>query len=231
MTEVTASNIIQGQQRTQQQSQKLAQDFDDFLNLLTTQMQNQDPLSPMESTEFTNQLVGFSQVEQQINSNEKLEQLLSLQLSNISSVALGYVGMEVTHLGNNAYYDGQTPMTFNYSIEGDAATARLNIADENGRVVRSVEVGTDGNTAEWDGKNDLGFDVPAGNYKVTVDALDTEGNAVKAQTAVPGKVVGIEAQDGTVQLLLEGDGIVPINAVLKAREPATAPQQPQEGNT
>lgn len=228
---VTASALAQDIQTTQEQKNTLSQDFDDFLVLLTTQMQNQDPLSPMESTEFTNQLIGFSQVEQQINSNEKLEQLLSLQLSTMSSVAIGYVGMEVNFIGSEAYYNGEDPINLNYIIEDDAVVAKLNVIDGSGNVVNSIDVdpSVGQNQVLWDGLDDNGNPVEPGNYTLRVDALDSQEKAVKTQTAVPGKVVGIEAQNGVIQLLLEGDRVVPIGAIITAREPTVAqtPTQPE----
>lgn len=219
---VTASSLAQDVTSTTKSSNKLSQDFDDFLVLLTTQMQNQDPLSPMESTEFTNQLVGFSQVEQQINQNQKLEQMLSLQLSSMSTTALGYVGMEVSHLGDGAYYDGESPMPINYVINGDAVDAKLRVVNEDGNIVKTISLDTTGsNETIWDGTNEFSDNVAAGNYTFRVDALDKSGEAVDADTAVTGEVVGIEAQDGIVQLLLKGDYIVPMGSVLTAKNPIT----------
>ena len=97
-SDVTITGALQNAQNTQQQSVTLAEDFSQFLTLLTTQLQNQDPLSPMDSTEFTNQLVQFSQVEQQINSNKKLDNLVQLQLASVSNVALGYVGLDISYI-------------------------------------------------------------------------------------------------------------------------------------
>jgi flagellar basal-body rod modification protein FlgD len=219
---VTASSLAQDVASTQKTSQKLSQDFDDFLVLLTTQMQNQDPLSPMDSTEFTNQLVGFSQVEQQINQNEKLEQMLSLQLSSMSTIALDYVGMEVSYIGNSAHYNGEDPVAIRYVINGDAVDAKLRVLDEKGNIVKTIKLDTTGdNDVIWDGTNDEGNAIDAGNYTFRVDALDSDDGAVQVSTAVPGEVVGIEAQDGIVQLLLEGDYIIPMGSVITAREPIT----------
>lgn len=95
--DVTLTGAMNKAQTTQRQGLKLAEDFDQFLNLLTTQLQNQDPLNPMDSNEFTNQIVQFSQVEQAINTNQKLDSLVSLQLASISGAALNYVGMDISY--------------------------------------------------------------------------------------------------------------------------------------
>jgi len=98
VTDVTTSGQAVQAAQTAQQSVSLAEDFTQFLTLLTTQLQNQDPLSPLDSNEFTNQLVQFSQVEQGINTNSKLDDLLSLQLNGAATSALGYVGLDVQYV-------------------------------------------------------------------------------------------------------------------------------------
>jgi flagellar basal-body rod modification protein FlgD len=222
---LNAATLATQQSTLSDQSTKLSEDFDDFLVLLTTQLQNQDPLSPMESTEFTNQLVSFSQVEQQINQNQKLDQLLGLQLASTSTVALGYVGLDVGYVGDLFYNNGTDTREVNYALQGDAVSSSVFIKDATtGEVIRELDGATTaGNhSVEWDGLDDDGNPAPEGNYRVTVDALDETGEAVSASTAVSGSVVGIETVNGVVQLLLEGDAIVPINSILNAKQPATS---------
>lgn len=220
MTTVTATSLTQDMQATTASSNKLSQDFDDFLNLLTTQLQNQDPLSPMDSTEFTNQLVGFSQVEQQINMNEKLEQILSLELSSMSTVAANYVGMNVSFLGEVTYFGGD-PLNIEYVLDDNAASSKIRILDEEGNIVRTVEADKSAGHHEftWDGTDDYGQPVAEGNYTIRVDALDGEGAAITYQTAVPALVSGVAAEDGVIQLLLRGDSIIPVGSVIKAERP------------
>lgn len=218
---VNAGVIAQQQQTLNQQSNQLSQDFDDFLVLLTTQLQNQDPLSPLESNEFTNQLVQFSQVEQQISQNNKLDQMLALQLAGTSNVALGYVGLDVAYVGDLFYSNGTDSREINYVLQGDAVSSNLFIRDAEGNVVRQLDGATTaGNhTTTWDGLDDNGDPVEPGNYRVSVDALDPNDEAVSASTAVSGRVVGIESVNGVIQLLLEGDAIVPVSSVINAKTP------------
>ena len=218
----TASSLAASQQTTASQSNKLSQDFDDFLVLLTTQLQNQDPLSPMESTEFTNQLVQFSQVEQQINQNNKLDQMLALQLASTSTVALGYVGLDVSYIGDLFYTDGTGSSDINYALDTDAASTKVHIKDATtGEVIRTLdgELGAGNHLITWDGLDDNGEAVEPGNYRVTVDSLDKDGNAVATSTAVTGRVTGIESVNGVIQLLLKGDAIVSVSSVINAKEP------------
>ncbi len=227
VSDITVTNTLADAQSTQQQSITLAEDFSDFLTLLTTQLQNQDPLAPMDSTEFTNQLVQFSQVEQQINSNQKLDDMLQLQLSSMSSVGINYVGLDISYLSAEANFDGEAPVTINYSLSDEAFSAQLFVRDETGEVVYSIEVPKDlgQNEFVWNGQTDGGGTAPAGTYTINIDAIDANDDPIQVSTAVSGNVRGIETQNGVIFLLV-GDRAVPISNVLQARvpeEPAIEP--------
>ncbi len=221
VSDVTTSGIANDAANTLNQGLQLAEDFNEFLTLLTTQLQNQDPLSPMDSTEFTNQLVQFSQVEQAINQNQKLDDMLALQLANLSTIGLSYVGMDVSYLSIEANFDGEAPVTINYSLNEEVVSAQVNIYDEGGDLIYSAEAptATGQNEIIWDGTNTGGTTLEEGTYRVSIDALDSEGQSVDVSTAVSGRVRGIETQDGVVFLLV-GDRAVPISSVLQARVPA-----------
>lgn len=229
-SDVTISNTAQKAQNTIQQKVTLAEDFSQFLTLLTTQLQNQDPLSPMDSTEFTNQLVQFSQVEQQINANQKLDNLVSLQLSSISSVALGYVGMDISYISAEMNYDGTNPVKVNYSLSDEATLAKANIYNESGDLVYSGEIPKTAGRHEftWNGLETDGDPVPPGTYTVKIDAIDAKDKPIETSTAVSGRVRGIEAQNGIVMVLV-GDRAVPISTILQARVPE-APPTPATGD-
>lgn len=216
----TVSNQIN---KTATSKDKLSKDYTEFLKLLTTQLQNQDPLNPMDSTEFTNQLVQFSQVEQAINSNQKLDSLLSLQLSNVASTALGYVGLDINYTSAELNFDGAKPVNINYALNTAATTSKINIINKDGNVIYSANAGTDtGKHAfKWDGKTTDGLTAPAGTYTVRIDALDADGKAISTTTVVSGHVHGIETQDGVINLLV-GDRAVPVGNVLNATQPETA---------
>ncbi|HEY8192053.1 MAG TPA: flagellar hook capping FlgD N-terminal domain-containing protein, partial [Alphaproteobacteria bacterium] len=203
-SDVSLSGSITDAQKTQGSGFKLAQDFSQFLTLLTTQLQNQDPLNPMDSSEFTNQLVQFSQVEQAINTNQKLDNILNLQLANISTVGLGYVGMDVMYRSADMNYDGDTPVTINYALAKDAFSAKMSVYDEEGDLVftASAPKTVGKNEYVWDGKNSQGVEVEPGTYTVKIDAVDPEGEAIETSTVVSGRVRGIESQDGIVYLLI-----------------------------
>jgi flagellar basal-body rod modification protein FlgD len=220
MTTISSASLAQDIVQTQQSSTKLAQDFDDFLILLTTQLQNQDPLSPMDSTEFTNQLVGFSQVEQQINMNQKFEEMLGLQLSSMSTVALNYVGMNVSFLGNQSFFDGEKPLDIEYRLANEATFSKMRVINEEGETVRTLDLekAPGIHAVSWDGLDDQGDVVAAGTYDFVIDALDQEENVVPSDMSVPGHVVGIDSSGGVSQLLLEGERVIPVASVISAQQ-------------
>lgn len=231
-SDVTLSGAITSAQNTAQQSVKLAEDFTQFLTLLTTQLQNQDPLSPMDSTEFTNQLVQFSQVEQSINTNQKLDDLLSLQLASISSVALGYVGLDVTYTSAEMNWDGTTAVDVNYGLSEQASVAKVNIYSEDGTLVRSMDApkSVGAQKVVWDGKDDNGNVMAEGTYSVKVDAADKDGTPMTVSTAVSGNVRGIESQDGVIYLLV-GERAIALSSVINASVPQeTAATETDEGS-
>lgn len=221
-TPVTAADAAIDAQKTNASAIKLNGDFNNFLTLLTTQLQNQDPLNPMDSTEFTNQLVSFSGVEQQINTNQKLDNLLALQLNTASNVGLGYVGLDITYTSAEASYNGTNPISIRYGLSQDATTLKVNIYDETGNIVRSMDGGTGSGPqmVSWDGKDNDGNAMPAGTYSINVAAADAEGKTISATTAVSGTVRGIETQNGAVYLLV-GERAVPLTSVIQATQPAT----------
>lgn len=233
VSDVTLTGSANNAQKTAQQGIKLAEDFDQFLVLLTTQLQNQDPLNPMDSTEFTNQLVQFSQVEQAINQNQKLDDLVSLQLGSVSSVALGYVGLDVNYVSADMNFDGETPIDVSYALSADAVSAKMNVYNEKGELIFSQdaprEVGK--HTLTWDGSHMGGGLVEEGTYTVSIDAQDNEGNAIENTTVVSGHVKGIESQNGVVYLLI-GDRAVPLGQVINATLPDEEDQTAaDDGNT
>lgn len=229
-SDVTISGASQKAASTAQSGIKLAEDFSQFLTLLTTQLQNQDPLNPMDSTEFTNQLVQFSQVEQSINTNQKLDNLVQMQLASMNSMSLGYVGMDITYPSAEISYEGEGAKSkITYSLAEEAATAKINIRDKDNKLVYSADVarGTGTQTFEWDGRLSAGGYAEAGTYSFTIDATNDGKTAIKSSTAVTGRVRGVESQDG-IPFLLVGDRAVPVGNVINAAVPPAAAPATEE---
>ena len=182
---------------------KLSGNFDTFLTLLTTQLKNQDPTAPMDSNQFTQQLVQFSQVEQQIQTNSNLNSLLAQGSSMSAAYATSYLGkvVSVTN-GQASLHDGAANWT--YSLGSPSANTVLSITDAGGKMVYAGlgETGQGGHTFAWDGKDNNGNTLPDGAYKLTVTARDTGGNAVTPAVASAGTVTQIDMTGGTPRLVI-----------------------------
>ena len=203
---------------------KLAEDFDTFLGILVTQLQNQDPLEPMKSQEFTNQLVQFSTVEQAIATNSKLDQMLQAQAGNRASQAVNYIGKEIAIEGNQAQLQ-QGQANFAYTLEDRAETVAVEITNAEGQRVRTLQ----GNTAAgrhemtWNGETAGGRNLPDGVYNVQVYAVDGENNTVKANTETRGRVTGFEVRDEQIHFQV-GNVEVPFDKITAVHAEPQAPQ-------
>lgn len=206
---------------------KAAQGYDQFLKLLTTQLQYQDPLDPMDSSEFTNQLVQFSQVEQAIISNQKQDALIALQATGQVGTAIGYIGKSIYYQGSNVYFDPTnttSKMRIGYTMDSIPKTATMRILDADKNVIRAMPLPTGTSTGNmvWDGKDDQGNVVKAGVYTVQIDALSDTGKAVKGYTGVPATVLGVEQINGDIYLTLDGDRQVMASKILSVTTPDKA---------
>jgi flagellar basal-body rod modification protein FlgD len=183
---------------------RLAENFDTFLTLLTTQLQYQDPLNPMDSNEFTQQLVQFSSVEQQIQTNKSLDSAVSLLLANQTISAAGYIGRNVEAKGDEVWLGQEGGATWGYKLDAPATAASLTISDSRGKLVYAVPASLDGAHHEfvWNGMDAAGRRLPEGGYKLAVTALDKDGEAIESKISVIGTVTAVETQDGEPQLLM-----------------------------
>ncbi len=197
---------------------QLAETFDTFILLLTTQLQNQDPLDPMDSSQFTSQLAQFAGVEQSINTNKKLDQLIALQTSNMLNGAVSYVGRTVEVISDQLALKDETA-TISYGIDTNAAKTTINIVTEDGQTVRVINGETDEGRHElvWDGRDALGNPMPDGIYNFNVIAVDGEDQTIDTITAFTGRVTGVEILDNLVTLNL-GELGVPFSSIFAVRE-------------
>lgn len=205
---------------------KAGETYNQFLQLLTTQLQNQDPLDPMESAEFTNQLVQFSQVEQAILSNEKLDTLLTQTNANQMGQSLSYIGKSVYYNGDTVYYEGDK-LRVGYAIDGDSKSATMRILDADGQTIRTMEIkaGNTSGSLEWDGKDDFGQEVAKDKiYKVRVDALSKTDEPIETFTGVPANVTGVETLDGVLYLALNGERRIEASQALSISEKGETPE-------
>lgn len=179
----------------------LTDTFDSFLVLLTTQLQYQDPLSPLDTNQFTEQLVQFSSVEQSIKTNSKLDELIGLQGNSLLTGALDYIGKTVAVDSPGLYLsDGSADIT--YGLSANAGQTTIEILDHSGRPVRALSGASTAGRHElvWDGKDDLGNDLPDGLYTARISAVDGNGTSLLAEQGSIGRVTGIELANGEVVL-------------------------------
>ncbi len=196
----------------------LADTFDTFLALLTTQLKNQDPLDPMKSSEFTSQLVEFAGVEQSINANKKLDQLVQLQVSNQLNSAVAFIGKTVEVISDLLLLkDGEAKIS--YGLDRNAAKTIISIVDQNGRVVRTVQGETSAgrHEFEWDGRDANGVQMTDDVYSFSVIATDGDEETIDTIAASFGIVTGVEVVENAPRLNI-GELGVPFDAVFAVRE-------------
>ncbi|WP_114391704.1 flagellar hook assembly protein FlgD [Oleisolibacter albus] len=182
----------------------LTKNYDMFLTLLTAQLKNQDPLQPQETSEFTNQLVQFSQVEQQISSNKKLDDINSAINNGRPGQAISYIGRTVEVVTQGvALQEGRADMSVNLATDAESATMTIT-NPATGKVVRTIPLKTKSGIQDvpWDGKNDKGEQLADGTYKAEVIAKDKDGKAVSWSMKSTGKVTGVDLTDSTPYLMI-----------------------------
>jgi flagellar basal-body rod modification protein FlgD len=189
----------------------LSADYDMFIQLLCAQLENQDPLDPTDATEFTNQLVQYSNLEQQMATNDKLDEVLSsIDLMSMSS-GVGYMGHTVEAEGDtiSVQDDGTVDAAWVYSLDSAATDVTLTVTDEDGNVVweGSGDAAKGRNEFTWDGKDSDGNTVDGGAYTLSVQATSADGTTIGSTTSVSGKVTGVTSSDGTTILELGEMGI------------------------
>ena len=201
----------------------LADDFDSFLLLLTAQLKNQDPLSPLDANQFTEQLVQFSAVEQAIKSNDVLGQLLTVIRGDQIARSVDYIGAEVEAAGQTVRLGGGGPAQVHYRLDQAAANVRIDIYDSGDRLVASQvgEAGLGRHSVTWDGRSESGAPLPDGLYRFDVVASDATGDAVPVTTTIRGLVDGVEIVGEHVLLSIDG--------VLTPLELVTAIYRPRPG--
>ncbi len=193
----------------------LSQNFNTFLTLLTTQLQNQDPLSPLDTNQFTQQLVSFSQVEQQINTNSNLQQLIALQGASESISALPLVGQNIEYNSPTAAVASGGSANYVYTLPSDAAAATLQVTDAHGNVVyqTSGETAAGSHVFNWNGKSAAGVQMPAGDYTLKVLAADNSNAAITANIASVGTVSSVGVQNNTASFAI-GDMSIPMSQLV-----------------
>jgi flagellar basal-body rod modification protein FlgD len=183
----------------------IADNFNEFLSLLTTQLQNQNPLDPLDTNQFTQQLVEFAGVEQQLKTNDSLSTLVSLQQTAQATQALAYVGKTAVVKGGTATMTNSSA-TWNFNVPS-AATTTVSITNSSGQTVYSgnyaVNAGND-QPFTWNGQGNDGTQWPDGQYTLTATAKDSSGNPVAISTQIQGVVNSVDLTQSPPLLSIGG---------------------------
>ena len=182
---------------------QLSGNFSTFLTLLTTQLKNQDPTSPMDSNQFTQQLVQFSQVEQQIDTNTNLKSLITQGASQAGAYATSYLGRIASVTNGQASLSGGAA-NWTYTLGATAASATLTVTNSTGRVVYTGpgKTAAGANSFAWDGKDNNGNLQADGAYKLTVTAADSAGSAVSNSVASAGVIAQVDMTGSAPQFVI-----------------------------
>lgn len=178
---------------------------EEFMTLLLKQLSYQDPLNPLDNTEFTAQLTQFSSLEELSNINSTLEDVLTFQHSMQNAAVTNMIGKSVELDGNSIYLNDTAELS--YALSDTAKTVNITLLDQNGIAVRTEEIGQQSegwHTYHWDGKDDFGNKVAEGSYTFEIEPFDGQGNLVGALSSSTGTVTGIIFEDSMTYLELDG---------------------------
>jgi len=192
--------------------------YEMFLELLTTQLRNQSPLEPLDANQFTEQLVQYSSIEQQVKTNDNLSSMLATLASANATSLVGYVGREIEAHGSVAPLKNSSA-TWRFDAASAGPTTEIEIRNAAGTLVKkeTTSIASGEQSYAWDGRMDNGQIAPDGPYSITIAAKDTNGNAVSVDTKVTGTVTEVD-MSGPEAVLRIGDISVPLSALLAVRQ-------------
>lgn len=200
-------------------SNALNSDFETFLKMLTTQMQNQDPLNPVDSADFAVQLATFSTVEQQVLTNDLLTSLGDrMGALNVAQLS-GWVGMEARAL-MPVQFDG-APVPMSTEIEASADSAQLVVTNVQGIIVQRQDIDINSTEIEWTGKDVAGLPLPSGIYKIEVESFSNEESTANHPVEVHSRIIEARNENGQPVLYMENGQKVPASEVLGLRLPSS----------
>jgi flagellar basal-body rod modification protein FlgD len=194
----------------------LANNFETFLTLLTAQLKNQDPLSPLDSKDFTNQLVQFSGVEQQLKTNDLLSSLTESTKLSAGATAVAYLGKEATANSAIATIPAGGNATWNYEIPRAAEAVSLRVLDSSGRVIAiaSGETTRGEKAFQWDGKDQSGRAVTAGTYRLEINAKGADDQPIIGSVSRRGIISAVDLSGATPSVTIAGAS-VPLSSITK----------------
>lgn len=221
MTSILSTNTNLPAEAQSAAMSKTKADFNMFLKLLTTQMQNQDPLDPMKTSEYTQQLVQYSQVEQTIQQTDTLKSILSRLSTQDIAQASSFIGREVVFASSQSGLTATGPASWSYQAERPVTSLVATITDATGRVVDTRTINADAKNGRfnWDGITMTGAKMPEGPYTLALVGKDDAGNDVKVNVSSIGMVRDVTAGIGGVNLGVNGITL-PASALVKVGQAA-----------
>jgi flagellar basal-body rod modification protein FlgD len=192
---------------------------DDFLQLLVTQLKNQDPLNPQDSAAFVQQLAQLTQVEQTYNINTNLKNLLNSQSNGTSLSSVSFIGKGITAQGSQVALTAGNQASLAFTLPQASSQVTVQIRDANGNAVRTLTQGATAagvNNIAWDGMNASNQPMPSGIYSFGVSGIDASGQTMQGSTMVQGQVTGVDLSGDTPVLVVNGVN-VPLSSILSVK--------------
>jgi flagellar basal-body rod modification protein FlgD len=215
-----AQKTSQSQTATATATSALTSDFETFLKLMTTQAQYQDPLEPMDSSDYTAQLAQFSSVEQQVQTNDTLSTIMSqLSLSTMTQLT-GWVGKEV-RAPAAARFDGENSVTVHPNPAAGSDRVQLVVYNEDNTEVQRLSLPLSSDPYEWDGRLEDSSVLPDGNYTFVVESYRNDEKLLTEVAEIYGQVKETQTIDGEVALILDSGSAILASSVTALREPKT----------
>lgn len=180
---------------------------EDFLKLLVAQLAAQDPLEPMDAQDFSAQLAQFSALEQMTNVNKNLETIRDLESFRSNSSAVGLIGKKIDAPGHIFAHNQDENETLSFSLKDEAASVQVDVFDSSGKKVRTLNLGSQPagpSQIIWDGSDNTGQKIPAGNFSFQVTAENAAGNFVETQTFTSGLVTDVVLKDDKAFAVVNG---------------------------
>lgn len=213
-------NITSGNNNTQAPLKTLGKE--DFLRLFTTQLKYQNPINPMDSTEFTSQLAQFSSLEQLFNIGSQLKDLLLYQNSLQNTLTTNLIGKEIKYEGDSVYLKDSAMIS--YSLTSPALNVKITIYDSTGNAVKEIELNNQSDGPQyyqWDGMDSTGNKLPEGEYRIKIEAFDSNGNPMDVSTLSSGMVTGMTFENNVTYLIMDNGTKIQLSQVREIRNPVT----------
>ncbi len=202
--------------RTANATEKKGMGKDEFLKLLTMQLRYQNPLNPMDNTEFTSQLTQLSSLEALNNMVRQMNDMLLYQNSIQNTLTLNLIGKNVKFSGNQIALKDKGEISYN--LAANASKVTISILDSSGKLIRKIEAGQQNGGANnyvWDGRDSSGTKMPDGSYTFKVEASDVSGKPVDVTMISKGQVTGITFENNTTYLVIDGKIKLKLNEILE----------------